>query len=349
MLRQPRRTLLAILTTTLLIGSLALAQGGERVPPAAFGEPFPVATFKNLNPEHGGEMFDLASVAGKKPVVFCYWIAGHQRSEGILQQLAKLVEETGSDKVALLSVVTERPGRDAASIQERVKELGLKVPVLDDIGFVLGQRLVVQTVPNIAMLDKDGTLRLANGAALIQTVEYKMDVAQVVRRAAETGSVGMYGQLPRYYPTEELIGSKCPDFKAAAVDDGIVRRYYSLFDPDEVNVLVFWSVDCPHCKKTMPEINDWLRQNPNGINLVSVSRGQNDAERTKTKEFCQFHKFDFPTLVDKDLTLSEMFKVTATPTILIIRPDGVIDSVVTQGNFSQAFEKSLRELLKTSS
>jgi thiol-disulfide isomerase/thioredoxin len=349
MLRHPRQTLLAILTTTLLLGSPALAQGGERVPAAVFGEPFPTATFKNLNPEHGGEMFDVASVAGKKPVIFCYWIAGQERSETILQELAKVVEDAGSDKVALLAVATERPGRDAAAISQRVKELGLKVPVLNDVGFVLGQRLVVQTVPNIAMLDKDGTLRLGNGAALIQTVEYKMDVEKVVRRAAETGSVGMYGQLPKYYPAQELIGSKCPDFKAAAIDDGIVRRYYSLFDPDEVNVLVFWSVDCPHCKKTMPQINDWLRQNPNGINLVSVSRGQNDAERNKTKEFCQFHKFDFPTLVDKDRKLAEMFKVTATPTILIIRPDGVIDSVVTQGSFSQAFEKSLRELLKTSS
>ena len=44
MLRHPRRTLLAILTTTLLLGSLAMAQGGERVPAAAFGEPFPEGT-----------------------------------------------------------------------------------------------------------------------------------------------------------------------------------------------------------------------------------------------------------------------------------------------------------------
>jgi peroxiredoxin len=346
MSRQPRRIVLFVLSCIAALGLVApaLAQG-EKVPAAAFGAPFPVATFKNLNPSAGGAMFDLATVVGKKPVVFCYWISGHTRSEKMLLDMQALVDEIGTDKVALLAVATERPGREAAAITARAQELGVKIPVLNDVGFVLGQRLVVQTVPNVAMLDSDGTLKLSNGAALIQTVEYKMDLAKVVRRAAETGAVGMYGQLPRYYPVEELVGSKCPDFKAPEVADGIVRRFYSLFDPEEVNVLVFWSVDCPHCKTTMPKINDWLKQNPEGINLISIGNAANDAQKTKTKEFCQFHKFEFPTLVDKDRKLAEMFNVTATPTMLIIRPDGVIDSVVVQGNFSQAFEKKKKELL----
>ncbi len=336
---------LALLLVLLALPTMPWAEQPQRVAPAAFGEVFPVAKLANLNAEAGGPTIDLAAYVGKRPVVFCYWIAGHKGSEDMLQRLQALVEEYGSDKLALLGVVTERPGREAPQIIERIKELDLRVPVLNDEGFRIGQQLVVSSVPGISLLDADGQLRLTNGVSFKQTIEYNLDLEGVIRRAAKTGAIGTHGQLPRYYPVNELVGSKCPDFQAPDLQTGVVRRWHSMLDPEQVNVLVFWSVDCPHCKKTMPQINDWLKQNPGGINLVSAAKVTSDVMKTRTKEFCSVFEFDFPTLADDGRAVAEKFQVTATPTILVIRPDGVIDSVLIHGSFSDLFEAKKKELL----
>ena len=43
---------------------------------AEFGMPFPAMTFQNLNEGPGGPAeIDLGLVIGKRPVIFCYWIA----------------------------------------------------------------------------------------------------------------------------------------------------------------------------------------------------------------------------------------------------------------------------------
>ena len=332
---------------TLTVHAQSEPSAAERIAPAEFGVLFPLGVYANLNAGPGGpDTIDLADLVGKKPVALCYWIAGHERSEETMQRLQEIADEAGAGKIAVLGVVTERPGREAPQIIERIRELELHVPVINDEGFRIGQQLLVQTVPSIAILDSWGALRLTNGGSLLQTVEYDLDVAGVVRRAARTGAVGTYGQLPRYYPVTEMVGQKCPDFKAPSLKDGVVQRWATLIDPESVNVLVFWSVDCPHCKKTLPQINAWLRENPKGINLISAARVSNPTEKVKTQEFCRFYDFVFPTLVDENQQLGQLFKVTSTPTMLIIRPDGVIDAALTGGtDFVTTFERKKEELL----
>ena len=70
---------------------------------------------------------------------------------------------------------------------------------------------------------------------------------------------------------------------------------------DKVNVLIFWSVNCPHCRKELPAINAWLREHPESkLNVVSVAGIPDLATKSRTKEYCDLNKFVFPTLVDKD-------------------------------------------------
>lgn len=343
------RSILTLAISLALAGLPVFAQSAQRqqLPPAEFGEPFPVATFKNLNATAGEATINLADLVGEKPLVFCYWTANHERSEQMLRSLQELVDKLGRDKLGLVGVVYEKPGHEAPQIVERINALGIQVPVLSDTGFMLGQRLTVSTVPSISILDAGGRLKLANGAILTQTVEYGLDIEGVIERAASTGDVGMYGPMAKYYPVTELVGRKCPDFRAAELIGGVEKRWSSLLDPKQVNVLVFWSVDCPHCKKTMPQINEWLKRNPDGINLVSAAKISNNVMKTRTREFCKYFNFVFPTLIDENRALSEQFQVTATPTFLIIRPDGVIDSVIVSGNtdFATMFESKMRELL----
>ncbi len=323
----------------------------DAVPPVPPGEAFPAGTFVNLNDAGGPPKIDLAGVLGKKPVIFCYWIANLARSERIFTDLQQIVEEAGPGKVALYGIAKPFGGStDTMPIKARIQALKIQVPVLLDDSFRLGQQLLVATVPSVAIVDKDGRLRLTNGASLVQQIEYKMDLRDAVARVAATGKLGTYGMLPRYDPVVEMIGKKAPDFEAACIDDGETRKWSALAAPNKVNLLVFWAVTCPHCQKEMPKLNEWLKDHGDGINVISAARVDNDAMKTKTQEFCKAAGFTFQTYADPTFRIADQFNVNATPTMLVIRPDGVIDSIVPPGEdaFGAFLEAKKKSLLKKS-
>jgi len=321
-----------------------------KVPPVQYSEPFPPAKFANLNPNAGQPAtVDLLTYLGKKPIVFVYWMAGNPRAEKILQDTASVVDAAGKDKVALLAVASPVYGStDTAPIKARAQTLKLAMPVLYDEGFRVLQQLDVHAVPNISIIDGTGRLRLSNGSALKQTLEYKLDLETAITRLASTGKIGTYGPLPQYYPVNELVGQKCPDFSAPNVTDGNSKTFSSMLQPDKVNVLVFWSVDCPHCKSAMPKLNEWLKDHPDGMNVITAARVTDDATRTRTAEYCRLSGFVFPTLVDKDLEIAGRYNVISTPTVVIIRPDGVVDSTLTSGeiDIGAALQARKQQLLK---
>ena len=335
------------------LGSLCAGLGAQDrsvATPVLPGDRFPAATFANLNAGAGGpDSIDLASFIGKKPVILYYWIATNQRSEEVFQQLQELLHDLGPDHLALFGVAVPRGDLGTDVIQERIKALGIRVPVLNDAGFQVGRQLNVSSVPHISILDADGRLRLTNGASLTQTLGYQLDLEQAIRRLAETGNLLAYGRLDPYFPVRELEGEMCPDFEAPLLETNAVEQWHSLLDDSKVNVLIFWSVDCPHCRKSLPEISKWLEQHPEGVKVVSCAHVNSVETMTKTREFCESNKLWFPTLVDNQAKIGDLYKVTTTPTIVIIGPDGVVDSSIVSGHsdFGTTIENKKRELLKS--
>ena len=330
------------------------APGLAAVKPVNFGEPVPPAKFVNLNTAPGQPAtVDLANVLGRKPIVLVYWMAANPRSEKILQETAAAVEAAGgADKVELYSVAAPAYGStDTGPLKARAEALKLKVPVLYDEGFRLLQQLNVRAVPNIAIIDREGKLRMSNGGSLKQTLEYKLDVEGAIRRVASTGKLGTYGMLAQYYPVTELVGKKYPNFDAPLIDDAVPHSLSSMLSSTKVNVLVFWSVDCPHCKVSLPKLNEWLKVHQDGMNIISAARVTDDATKIRTAEYCKISGFSFPTFVDKDMQIGGAYQVISTPTVVVIRPDGVVDSVLLSGetDLGQALEAKKREILKTPS
>jgi len=319
-----------------------------RVAPAAFGEPFPAYVYSDLNAASGsGGRVNLGTVIGKKPVVFVYWIPGRARSEQMLLDIQRMAGEAGDAKLAAYGIVRARAGLTVPQMVERIQALKVSLPVLNDEEFRLGQQLSVRTVPSVAILDAAGKLRLASAGSLKQELEYKLDVEGAVARVASTGAIGTYGVLPRYEPVNEMVGKRAPDFEGPSIDGGGTQRWSSLLDPHRVNVMVFWSVDCPHCKKSLPVLNDWLRENPGAVNVVSVANIMDDAQKTKTRDYVKLNQLVFPTIEDRGMRIGEMYQVTSTPTILIIRPDGVVDSVLLgeTSDYGKTFLAKKKELL----
>jgi peroxiredoxin len=344
---------LVIATSGILFGQSAPkpgAPGLAPVSPVEFGTPFPAATFTNLNGAPGQPAtVDLAAYLGKKPIVFLYWMAGNPRSEKILLDTQAAVDKIGSEKVAYFSVAAAAFGStDVEPVKARAAALKLKAPVLNDEGFRILRELQVQAVPNIAIVDASGKLRLTNGGSLSQSLEYKFDLEGAIRRVATTGKLASYGPLATYYPVIELVGKKCPDFDAPLITDSVARSLSSMLASDKVNVLIFWSVDCPHCKASLPKLNDWLKVHQAGMNVISAARVTDDATRVRTAEYCRISGFVFPTFVDKDMQIGAVYQVISTPTVVVIRPDGVVDSVLLSGetDLGAALESKRREILK---
>jgi peroxiredoxin len=321
------------------------------VPPVDFGAKFPAAKFGNVNDVPGQPAtIDLATYLGKKPVVFVYWMAGNPRSEKVLLDAQAAVAKAGADKIAFLPVAAPAFGStDLGPLKARIAALKLKSPVLNDEGFRLLQQLQVHAVPNISIVDGEGKLRMTNGGSLTQSLEYKMDVEGAIIRLANTGRIGTYGPLPTYYPVTEFVGKKFPDFEAPLITDGTNHSLSSMVSPDKVNVLIFWSVDCPHCKASLPKLNDWLKGHSDGMNVISAARITDDATKARTAEYCKISGFTFPTFVDKDMQIGAIYQVVSTPTILVIRPDGIVDSVLlsSETDLGAALEVKKREILKT--
>ena len=345
-----KHLLLTVLATVLLTATPLVAQAPQapRIAPVLAGESFSPGSYKNLNTQAGGpETIDLAASLGQRAVVLVYWVAGHARADEMLQEVQTMADKLPADKAVIYGVAIPRQGRGPVEIAKRLAELDVKLPVLDDTDFAIGQQLHVQTVPNVSIIDKAGKLRMTNGASLMQAVGFEQTVRTAIERAVKTGEIGSYGHLDRYYPVNELVGKQCPDFKAPLLSNSVEQRLSGLIKKDHVNVLIFWSVNCPHCRKELPLINAWLRQNREGYNVVSAAGVPDEDTKARTKAFCDLNNFVFPTLVDRDLAISQLYQVTSTPTILFIGPDGVIDSVVLSSNesFGSLAARKKRELL----
>lgn len=310
------------------------------------GDQFPAGIYRDLMATGGLSSVDLSEVLGKKPVIFVYWIAGNERSEKVFQSIQAIVEESGPDKIALYGVVKPSPGREADVILARATALGIRVPILDDGDLSFIKTLQVRSVPSVTLIDAEGRLRLANGASLVQVLEYNLTLEGAIRRAAQTGKVGSYGFLARYYPVQELVGKAGPDFSAKLLDSDEPRQWSKMQAKDKLNVLVFWSVDCGHCRESLPKINEWLKSHSAGVNVVSAAMVDDSATRKKTLEFCEANGFVFPTLVD-ERHIADQYFVTSTPTIVILGPNGVIDSVVLsdETDIGKAIEERRRALL----
>jgi thiol-disulfide isomerase/thioredoxin len=349
--RSPRPAVASAVALTALValaaGSARAEESAPRAAAVAPGQRFAAGSFPNLNGAEGQPAsVDLRNVLGKKPVVLYYWIAGNRMAEDLLVELDRMRAELGPDAIAFYGVAAPRPERPAEVIRARVAALGVGMPILSDETFEIGSKLFVRSIPNVSIVDAAGTLRLTNGASLRQTLEYKMDLEAAIRRVARTGDVGTYGFLPRYHPVNELIGEQCPDFRASTLDASVERSWRDMLSKDKLNVLVFWSVDCPHCRESLPEIDAWLKKNPNAVNLVTTAFVDGESTEAKTREYCSTNGFGFPTLMDRDHSARDRFRITSTPTIVIIRPDGVVDSVLLSGHgdFGAAIEKKRSEL-----
>ncbi len=92
-------------------------------------------------------------------------------------------------------------------------------------------------------------------------------------------------------------------------------------------LLVFWAPWCPVCRKELPILGRFYqRERPVSLQVVAI--GFSDM-RGNVEAYVKSHPetFVFPTAFDEDNWISQAFKVTATPTFVLLDASGNIQLV----------------------
>ena len=89
-------------------------------------------------------------------------------------------------------------------------------------------------------------------------------------------------------------------------------------------VLVFWASWCPVCRKELPVLGQfYLKDKPAQLRMISI--GFSDL-RGRIEGYVKAHPevFVYPAAFDVDNDVAQAFKVTATPTIVLLDAQGNI-------------------------
>lgn len=90
-----------------------------------------------------------------------------------------------------------------------------------------------------------------------------------------------------------------------------------------VNVVVFWEVWCPHCKRSLPELElHWQRWRDQGVGVVGLTRLTKTASAEGVRAFLADERISFPN-GQEDGEYAKLFAVTGVPAAAVIR-DGVV-------------------------
>ncbi len=88
-------------------------------------------------------------------------------------------------------------------------------------------------------------------------------------------------------------------------------------------VFVFWQSWCGACKKEAPALVEASHRLAEKAQFIGVVSGSEETiDERKVDRFISATGLDYPQVRDKDLRLTNMFKVKGTPTIIVIDPKG---------------------------
>ncbi|MGH7206271.1 MAG: TlpA family protein disulfide reductase [Nitrospiraceae bacterium] len=139
-----------------------------------------------------------------------------------------------------------------------------------------------------------------------------------------------------------MAGSAAPSFELVtfageAYDDHLLKG--------EPVLLVFWAPWCKVCQRELPLMGQFYRQDrPAQLRVVAIGFADT---RTNVEAFVKARPSDFvfPTAYDEDRWVAQAFKITATPTYVLVDARGQIVLVHRGGGLLQNMQ--FREFLST--
>lgn len=339
---------LLVLAAAAGVTAQAPAPGAER------GAKFsPVKTLALMPGEAITSPLEIGGPALKRPVVICYFIVGEPLGEQTLLDLQTLAQGELKGKIDLYGATRVGVKLSEVEVAKRLLLLSVSIPVVVEEALELGSALWVTSAPSISLIDAMGVLRITDAKGLHQAVGPDLTLAQAMRNAAAGKPVPTAGKLPRYYPANEMVGRKCPDFILKQFEGTASMKLSDVLARNNgrekrVTVLFFWHPNCKHCKKIMPGIVSGYSSYSRYLDIMSVTDLKNADEERNATDTIRVHKLTFPVLKDEGRRISDLFKVVSTPTVFFIKPDGTVESVYTRTdeiNYLAVFSAKIQSIL----
>jgi peroxiredoxin len=121
------------------------------------------------------------------------------------------------------------------------------------------------------------------------------------------------------------VGSPAPDFSLPGLY-GETLTLGALRATGQPTLLLFVDPDCGPCSALLPEVGRWQREQAGRFSLAVVSRGTAEANLHKAAE----HGIS-RVLLQRDGEVAEQYLATATPSAVVVQPDGRIGSQLDAG------------------
>jgi methylamine dehydrogenase accessory protein MauD len=121
------------------------------------------------------------------------------------------------------------------------------------------------------------------------------------------------------------IGDTAPEFELPGLH-GETLTLKSLRASGKPVMLLFTDANCASCTAMLPEIRRWQKEHAEELTISLVSQGTVEENRAKSTE----HGLR-GVLMEQDWEVSEAYEVEASPSAVLVRPDGTIGSPVHEG------------------
>lgn len=158
---------------------------------------------------------------------------------------------------------------------------------------------------------------------------------QIAGRAAKAGLEASDAGLPVGTTAGLPVGTTAPAFSLSALE-GETVTLDRLRAGGKPVVLVFTDPGCGPCHALMPEIGRWQQNHGQSLTLALVSRGTREANAAEVRE----HGIS-RVLLQQDREVAQAYQSIATPSAVLIHPDGTIGAPTALGS------EAIRSLIRT--
>jgi peroxiredoxin/uncharacterized membrane protein YphA (DoxX/SURF4 family) len=139
------------------------------------------------------------------------------------------------------------------------------------------------------------------------------------------GATSPNGSVATQPPLGLPIGATAPEFELPGLH-GETLTLESLRAAGKPVMMLFTDPNCGSCTAMLPEIRRWQKEHAEQLTISLVSQGTVEENRAKSTE----HGLR-GVLMEQDRGVSEAYEVEASPSAVLVRPDGTIGSPVLEG------------------
>ena len=279
-----------------------------------------------------------------KPLVIFLWGTGSLLSREDLVSFDQWVKKNAlRSKMDVYAIAGFNPEKgSAADVKDMAAILGIsEIPILADPQFKLGSRLGAEMYPDISIVGSDGALLAKalrgvdhsnlqvpsgpNGAVQVMTA------GELIQAVAREKTGPKLQRVWPFYPSDRLLRRKYPDFEAPLFSPlgwgkGERKKLSDYLTGKRPAVLLFFSSTCEHCQVDVPQIAKLMKEKPGLFDVVGITRIRNPQHRKVSDDYFKQQGLTFPIFEDMG-SVSDLYKVTSTPTDFYLSPGGTIVSV----------------------